>query len=229
MLRLISYNIHYGDHLSDIFPWIEQQKTTDIICFQEFPAAKRTDFYKQISGVWDHRYTNSFTSKKKIYGMLTLIRRDKITFIRSKILQMGSHPAERSVFKNTLERSCLITTLRVGQKTFTIANAHLVCLATNRARYKQIKMIISALSTTTHPTIITGDLNMHSIRPNKRLIARMNTSGFTTLVKRLVTHRLGIMRHQLDHVYGSGCTIVSLEAPRVPFSDHYPVIAEVRL
>ena len=142
---------------------------------------------------------------------------------------MGIHPMEKSLLRNPMEKSCLMTTFLVGTKMVTVANTHLVFLAANRSRYKQVHLIANNLSSCRHAAIITGDFNLHSVRINKKLIAFMRTYGFHTSPKRIATHHFGIIKHQLDYVFGAKCKILKLEAPRVRFSDHYPVIANVRL
>ena len=230
MLRVLTYNIHFGKRLTRIISWIANQETADVICLQEFPIMHLTQFYRSLPrGVWGHRFTRSFILRKKTYTLVTLFRREKLRLVKTKTLLMGVHPMEKSILRNPMEKSCLVTTFRAGKKTCTVANTHLVWLAANRSRYKQIQLIINHLSSCRHASIITGDFNLHSIKTNKKLIEFMNTYRFKTLPTRLATHRFGFIKHQLDYVFASKCTLLKLEAPRVRFSDHYPVIANVRL
>ena len=228
MLRIVTYNIHFGKRLKKIIPWIDEQNTADIICLQEFPKTKLADFYKELSLNWGHRHAQSFILRKKTYCIVTLFRKKNIHLVQTKTLHMGVHPMEKRFLGNPMEKSCLITTLKTARKTLTVANAHLVFLAANGARYKQVRLIAQFVSKCNHASIIMGDFNLHSIQINKKLIALMKEYGFRTSPKRLATHRL-IIKHQLDYVFGSQCKIVKLETPRVRFSDHYPVIAEVVL
>lgn len=142
---------------------------------------------------------------------------------------MGIHPMEKSLLRNPMEKSCLMTTFRVKTKMVTVANTHLVFLAVNRSRYKQIHLIANHLSSCRHAAIITGDFNLHSVRINKKLIAFMRMYGFHTSPKWIATHHFGFIKHQLDYVFVSKCTLLKLEAPRVRFSDHYPITADIRL
>ncbi len=229
MLRVITYNIFFGKRLKGVLSWINEQKTADIICLQEFPEAKLLDFYKALSPDWGHRSAQSFIFKKKIFHLVIIYRKAAVRVIKNETLHMGVHPMEKRFLGNPMEKSCLLLTFRSGKKTFTIANTHLVFLAANRARYKQIRMIAETLFSNKHASIITGDFNLHAIRPNKKLIKLMKTYGFQTLPKRLATHRLGIMKHQLDYVFTSKCKLTGLEVERIKFSDHYPVIATVQL
>jgi len=229
MVRLITYNIHFGKRLIDIISWINKQSDVDIICLQEFPAAYLATFCRSLPGGWAHRSTRSFVYRKKIFVIVTLFRRKKLRLVTSKTLLMGVHPAEKSLLKNPFERSCLITTFRVGRKSLTVANAHLVFLAANRARYKQIRMITDSLASEEHASILTGDFNIPSIRAKNTLIRYMRKLGFRTIVKRLSTYRLAIWRYQLDYVFVKRCTLTSLTLERTRFSDHYPVTAGIRL
>ena len=128
-----------------------------------------------------------------------------------------------------MARTCFLTTFSYGSKKISVANTHLPYLAANRTRYKLIRLIIDRCASYRHAVIITGDFNLHSIRPNKKLIALMKTFDFHTSPKKLATHRIGVIKHQLDYMFASQCKIMKLEAPRVKLSDHYPLIATISL
>lgn len=229
MLRIITYNIHFGKRLLDIISWIEHQTTPDVICLQEFPVTYLTIFYRSLPRDWGHRFTESFIFRKKIFGIVTLFRRNKLRLLKTKTLLMGIHPMEKSLLKNPMEKSCLVTTFRTGRKTVTIANTHLVFLAANRSRYKQIRMITKHLTAYRHPLVITGDFNIPSVRSKNTLISYMKTLRYLTVAKRLSTYRLALWRYQLDYIFVKHCTLTSLTLERVRFSDHYPMTAAIRL
>jgi endonuclease/exonuclease/phosphatase family metal-dependent hydrolase len=229
MLRVVTYNIHFGKRLTGIISWIKHQMTADIICLQEFPVTHLTAFYRSLPRNWGHRFTESFIFRKKIYGIVTLFRRKKLRLLKTKTLLMGVHPMEKSLLRNPMEKSCLLTTFRTGTKTITIANTHLVFLAANRSRYKQIRMITDHLAAYRHPLVVTGDFNIPSVRANKKLISYMDTFGFHTTLKRISTYRIAIVKYQLDYFFTKRCIINSLTAERIHFSDHYPITAVIRL
>jgi endonuclease/exonuclease/phosphatase family metal-dependent hydrolase len=229
MVRIITYNIHFGKRLNDIISWITIQADADIICLQEFPAASLASFYRSLPRDWGHRFTQSFIYRKKIFLIVTLFRKGKLRLLKATTLLLGIHPMEKSLLKNPMEKSCLVTTFRVGRKTITVANTHLVFLAANRSRYKQIRMITNHLVPHRHPLVITGDFNIPSVRAKNTLIRRMEKFGFRTIVKRLSTYRLAIWRYQLDYVFVKHCLLIALTTERIRFSDHYPIAAEVRL
>lgn len=229
MLHIVTYNIHFGKRLKDVGPWIERQLAADVICLQEFPLVQLTSFYRSLPHGWGHRSAQSFIFRKKIYCIVTLFRRKTMRFVKEKTLLLGAHPMEKSLMKNPMEKSCLITTFRFGTKNVTIANAHLVFLAANRSRYRQIRIITDHLARYHHPLIITGDFNIVSVRSKNRLISRMETFGFRTIAKRLFTYRLVLWRYQLDYVFVKRCMLSHLTVERVRFSDHYPVSAGIRL
>ncbi len=229
MLRVVTYNIHFGKRLIDIISWIENQTDADIICLQEFPVVYLTTFYRSLSRDWGHRFTDSFIFRKKIFGIVTLFRKKKLRLMHSKTLLMGVHPMEKSLLKNPMEKSCLLTTFRVGRKTITVANTHLVFLAANRSRYKQLRLITDHLATHNHGLIITGDFNIPRIRAKDTLIRRMKKIGFQTTATRLSTYRMALWRYQLDYVFVKRCTLSSLSLERTRFSDHYPVTASIGL
>jgi endonuclease/exonuclease/phosphatase family metal-dependent hydrolase len=228
MLRLVTYNILFGRRLHKIIPWIGSLVAADIICLQEFPKIRLSEFLHAIpKGTYGHRFTQSFVRKKKTFGELTLFRQKKLRLLRARKLSLRIRPMEKEI--TSMARTCFLTTFSFGSKKITVANTHLPVLAVNRTRYKQIQLIADHLAACRHATVIAGDFNLHSIKMNKKLIAFMRGFGFHTTLKRLATHRVGIIKHQLDYVFGAHCKILNLEAPRVKFSDHYPVIAEVLL
>ena len=229
MLHGITYNIHFGKRLTDITQWINNQKTTDVICLQEFPKHKLTDFYKNLSRDWGHRDTPSFVLRKKIYCLVMIYRKKSLRVLTSETLHMGVHPMEKKLLGNPMEKSCLFITFRYGTKTITIANTHLVFLAANRSRYKQIQMIVDHGSKHRHPFIITGDFNIPSVRAKNTLISHMKTLGFQTISKRLRTFRIAGWKWQLDYVFVKHCRLSSLTLEKLRFSDHYPLISEVHL
>lgn len=230
MIRIITYNIHFGKRLPHIISWIHKQTHVDVICLQEVPISYRASLYRSLPrAVWGRRFTKSFILRKKTYGIVTLFRKKNLQLTKANILHMGSHPMERSLLRNPMQKSCLITTFRMGMRTVSIANTHLVFLAANRARYKQISMIADRLANHGHSLIITGDFNILSVRSNKKLLSYMKTFGFRTIEKRLQTYRLALLKYQLDYVFVKRCSLAALTAERVHFSDHYPITAAIRL
>lgn len=229
MIRLVTYNIHFGKRLTDILSWIERQAETDIICLQEFPVTALAHLYRSLPAGWGHRFTESFIYRKKVFVLVTLFRRGKLRLLKSTTLLMGVHPMEKKWLKNPMEKSCLLTTFRTGRKTITVANTHLVFLAANRSRYKQIRMITDHVARHKHALLITGDFNIPSVRAKNTLIRYMKKFGFETIVKRLLTYRWVFWKYQLDYVFVKRATLSSLIPERVKFSDHYPVTAQVTL
>jgi endonuclease/exonuclease/phosphatase family metal-dependent hydrolase len=214
----------------DIISWIEHQTTTDIICLQEFPLVHINQFYRALPrGVWGHRFTKSFLLRKKTYGVVTLFSQKKLRILKTKTLLMGVNRMEKSLLGNPMQKSCLVTTFRTKTRTITIANTHLVFLAGNRSRYKQIRMITDHLSAYRHPLMLTGDFNIPSVRAKNKLISYMRTFGFQTITKRISTYRLGVVKYQLDYFFAKRCVITTLTTERIRFSDHYPFTAVVRL
>lgn len=229
MLRVVTYNIHFGKRLMDIISWVSAQSAADIICLQEFPLVHLASFYRALPRGWGHRSTKSFIYRKKIFVLVTLFRKGTLRLAQTKTLLMGIHPMEKTLLRNPMEKSCLVTTFRNGARTITIANTHLVFLAANRSRYKQIRMITDHLTRHNHALLITGDFNIPSIRSKNKLVSYMKTFGFQTLAKRLLTYRWVLWKYQLDYVFVKSCTLASLTPQRIRFSDHYPVIAQVTL
>jgi endonuclease/exonuclease/phosphatase family metal-dependent hydrolase len=90
-------------------------------------------------------------------------------------------------------------------------------------------MITDHLAAHRHPLVVTGDFNIPSVLANKKLISYMDTFEFRTIIKRISTYRLAMVRYQLDYFFTKRCIINSLTAERIHFSDHYPITAVIRL
>jgi endonuclease/exonuclease/phosphatase family metal-dependent hydrolase len=104
-----------------------------------------------------------------------------------------------------------------------VANVHLVALARNIVKYSQVALITKALLKYTVPTVILGDFNISSLSGKKKLLKLMVASGYESSKKRILTHRVGIFRHQFDYVFTRRMKIRTIRSYRLRFSDHYPI------
>ena len=102
-------------------------------------------------------------------------------------------------------------------------NVHIVALATNAQRFEQVLMVLHEVSHIRMPVVLMGDFNISSILGKKKLVAMMKREGFHVYPKRVVTHRVGIIKHQFDYVFVRDFIIDSQHSLRLKFSDHFPV------
>jgi len=230
MIRLITYNIHFGKRLKKILAWLATQKNTDIFCFQEFPQQQIADCMKTLKDKpCGYSFAPSIRRGKKIFGQLTVFRTDRMRLISSSVLVLKTNRLDRLSLGRTTGRSCLLNVFAIRRKKFAVANAHLSWLAVNRGRYRQIEHIVEHLDSYRFPNLFVGDFNITSLLGRENLFAFMKKYFYQTSEKRVATHRIALIKHQVDYVFGKKCEVVNLEAVRIRFSDHYPVIANVRL
>lgn len=230
MLRIVTYNIHFGKRLKKILAWLATQKKTDIFCFQEFPKRHIADCMAALSkNIYRYRFAPSLRRRNTIYGELTIFRTDRMRLASFSSLSLHTNTLDRLSMGRSSRRSCLLTTFLVQRKKFIVTNVQLACLASNALRYKQLTHIIQALKTKSAPHIIVGDFNMSSFLGRKKLFLLMKNNFYKTLETYIATHRLMIVRHQLDYIFARKCVIRRVDVERVRFSDHYPVTALVRL
>ena len=230
MIHLISYNIRFGKRLEDILAWLKTQVRVDILCFQEFPETKIFDCLTAFGNTsYGYSFAPSMNIRKKTYGELTLYRTDRMKLVSSTIVRLNTNTIDRFSMGRRSSRSCILTVFQMQQKKVALANIQLASLASNKLRYGQIQNIIDTLASYNIPRLLVGDFNMTSMIRRKRLIAYMRRHRYLTEVKKVATHRLIFINHQLDYVFGNNCTVETLSVERVRFSDHYPVKATLSL
>jgi endonuclease/exonuclease/phosphatase family metal-dependent hydrolase len=183
----------------------------------------------EFGSIFGYRFAPSMRFRKKIYGELTLYRKKTVKLLSSKIIWLGTNRGERFIMRSNLERSSLVTRICYNRQIIVLANTHLISVALNKPRYRQASILLSALERSRIPTVILGDFNLSSIIGKKKLLLIMKQFGYTTLGKRLVTHRLVGIRHQMDYIFWKNCSIGTVFIERVKFSDHYPLLFNVRI
>lgn len=224
MLNVLSYNVHFGKHLEKIIYWLLQKPTFDVVCFQEFPKHAISPFLKAFSGAkYGYRFAPFLQRRRTTFGELTLFRKDQLTLVKSLTVSLGINSGERVMLRARIPRTSLISILRYKKKTIVLVNVHLVNVAFNALRYKQITEIMSRLNRNSTQSVFLGDFNMSSMFGRRKLFALMEKSGFDMQKKRLSTHRFAGIKHQMDYIFWKGCRVNDLSVERVKFSDHYPI------
>ncbi len=110
-IQILSYNIQFGKHVDRIIDWVNRQSQFDIYCFQEFPQEKILESVTVLGRLpYGYKFTASIKKRGKIYGQLTLYRKDHMKLMRTSVISLGINKLERSIIKNTIPRSCLLTT-----------------------------------------------------------------------------------------------------------------------
>jgi endonuclease/exonuclease/phosphatase family metal-dependent hydrolase len=230
MVHIVSYNIHFGKHIAKILAWLAREKRADIICFQEFPKHRLADCQKAFpKNTYGYRFAPSLQRRAAIYGELTVFRTDRMRLVSADSLPLRTTTLDRYSIGRASKRSCLVTKFQIQRKTLSIANIQLSCLASNALRYTQLTNIIHTLKQHTVPCLIIGDFNMSSLLGRKKLFRLMKKNSYKAVEKYMATHRLMMVKHQLDYIFARNCDVRHVGVERIRFSDHYPVTADVRL
>jgi len=224
MIRVLTYNTHFGRHLKKIIPWLNTESPSDILCFQEFPKHKLDELRAGLTGAFGCRFSPSLGStKRRVFGVATLYRKKSIQCIKSFTVPLGVNILEKAWFRSNVERTCQVCMFRGKKRTFMVANTHLVCSAPNSHRYRQVEKIISVLLQYKKPSVICGDFNVLHILGKKKLIRLMKKHSFSTDLRKMATFRFAGLRFQVDYVFWNGMNDMSLDVIKVRFSDHFPI------
>jgi endonuclease/exonuclease/phosphatase (EEP) superfamily protein YafD len=224
MISVLSYNVYFGKRIDKIIYWLLKQPTYDVMCFQEFPKQAITPFIKAFSRAnYGYRYAPFLVRRRTTYGELTMFRKDKLTLVKSSTVFLGLNSGERVLLRARTPRTSILTIFRYKKYEIALVNVHLVNVAFNALRYKQITTIISKLSNHSIPSILLGDFNMSSMFGRRRFFMFMEQCGYERPVKRITTHRLAVIKQQMDYIFWKDCRVNDVIVERVKFSDHYPL------
>lgn len=117
-------------------------------------------------------------------------------------------------------RNAIVATAVVGGHEISVAATHLSTQA--HLKEKQLEKVIAKLSRRRGPKILLGDLNMTPERASPHFDA-----GSLETTPETFTYPSDEEIKQLDYVAVQGLTIYSVEARRLPVSDHLALVAEV--
>ena len=234
----VAYNIHYGKKLELIQNWLLDKKHLDIICLQEFPLKKSSEFLKLFEAKgYKYCFAPSFIRRKTQYGELTLYDSKKIKLLHCQAVELGSSLLEDRFIENRFrktngQKSSLLTLFKYKNKKLVLANSHLLAFALNSRRLNQLNKILSNVNKigdhTKYSSVILGDFNYTSIIRQKKLIDFMKLHEFKNAYK-THTHKLFILRQQLDYIFYNNCSVKGVRVDKIKYSDHYPVKFRIQL
>lgn len=236
MFTLLSYNINFGKKLTTILDWLvkieRKNNPFDIICFQEFPYEKIDVLMFSRRIKTDFRFAPSMYFKKKIYGQLTLFNKNTLKLINSAELSLSTGRIEKKIgqlFRRSTKRKSLLTLFGTDTgKHCMLANTHLTCFAMNNHRINQLKKVCKEIQYYIK-VLIVGDFNYTSVLPRFSLKRLMKKYQFEDATVKLKTHRIFLIKHQLDYIFTKGIRIKQVTTERLHFSDHYPLMAEFEI
>lgn len=230
MLAIITYNVQLGKKIPSIIKLINNLSQSDILCFQEFPEKSINDLNDNIGRNYKYQYVSSLRKGGHAYGQLTLYNSKKLVARENKLVNLQKSFFEKLFFPNSINRKALITTFEINSKQFILVNVHLTAFHFNALRRSQIKDVINSLKDQPKdvPQIFLGDLNYSSLIRRKKLLDLMLGFGFQNAYK-LKTHRLFLIKHQLDYVFYKNCLVINPEVLKIEYSDHYAVRFKTQL
>ncbi len=220
MIRILSYNVHFGKKLDEILLWFTTIPAPDIVSFQEFPRDRIADI-RALLPTYRAAFAPSLYVRKKIFGILVLWS-PALRFRSKKTMNLGVSRVEKAILRTHIPRTALL----VRFSSFVLVVPHLVSLATNKTRLTQVRQLISAAASTKKPVAIIGDFNIPSLLAKNVLVQFMAAYGYATHNRRHVTYRLG---YQVDYAFGKNLTIDNFSVVRLRLSDHYPVEVGIAL
>lgn len=229
LLKIITYNIYYGEKLSDIYSWINSlRKKPDIICFQEFPRDKIRSLKKlNFPFKTAYNFSSGLERQNKRFGQLTLYNSDKLGLTKRRSIKLGIDYLEKFYKKRPNKRTALLSVFKYRNSFFVLVNLHLSAISLNSKRREQVTTVLHHIETI--PTIILGDFNYSSLLGRKGLINLMQGSGFSVAGEKMITNRYRKrIPQQLDYVFYKNFLLESIEVEKIEYSDHYPITVKMR-
>lgn len=224
MLKILSYNIHFGRKTQEVLAWLAQENF-DIMCLQEFPE-KYLILLQELLSHYNYEFVTSIRWDKE-YGQVTLYKKDNIQRLSSKKFLVSNSNIKKLLMGYGENRHALLTRFVYNKKQFCLINAHLTPIALNKRRILELERILEEI--VDEPVIILGDLNYTSLLPREKLFAFMERHGFINSTKGILTHKLLGVRQQLDYIFAKNIKLKHVQVLEKTYSDHKPISAEAEV
>ena len=202
-----------------------KEENADIICFQELTAKLKKYLEESLENytlIGSSRYqTNSMIDE---YNSILVKKNIKILKTQTFPLYKKYRHAYFSIFP----RVCTYVKLEKNNQVIQVYNTHLDHLF-NFTRSKQLEILKSKIENSPVPTVITGDFNMVKTNNVFKTFVKpelINTGETLTKSTLKYIHQLPI-----DYILTTKnieCSNIQI-AENVHLSDHYPLIAKVKI
>ena len=218
-IKIISYNIHSGTDKNmapTLFDTINflKKSNADIICLQEVNESSKIGF--QVSSLKEELNMNlhfgaNVVANNTNYGLATY---SKYKIIRQNHIYLSSSREQRGL---------LHTVIDVRGKRVNIINVHLgTDKKEQKIQLKELQEFIDGLGNETY--IIAGDFNSENITLNNKSIDIAKELDKSNTL----TYSLGIER--IDYIFTSpNIKPIDYRVIIKKMSDHYPIIAKIRI
>jgi len=251
-LKIMTYNVGMFAHQKDIgresalgsIARFADETAPDIICFQEF-YIKDTAMIKTLFKEYPYRGSHFYKlSNGTMFGNLTLSKfplheSGKITFKGSTNLCIFNdidHYGRRVRIYNThLESHSISFTSLVkrisnsDKMSEELLDVHDKMANTFRRRSRQVDTIASHSSACNIPAVICGDFNDTPMSYTYHILAKGRKDSFRESGKGMSASYGSLWPMlRIDYIlYPAEWWAMSHTTPKVPWSDHYPVVAEL--
>ncbi|MFG1943543.1 endonuclease/exonuclease/phosphatase family protein [Nonomuraea sp. NPDC048826] len=239
-IKLVTYNIRMGFgldgrlSLDDIASWIAAQNPDVVLLSEVDRGWLLNGGHDDLARIARHLNMHYYfaPAADNVWGDALLTN----LVVRG----VHSHPLGRHDYPTGAQAQAIL--LGVGQVELGIVNTHLQAPA---GQAPEVAAMVRALAAgkdvaeasprsqatgVFRPVILTGDLNIRPGDPEMRVLEQAGLSDPLRALGDPPTSPADNPTERIDHVLiTQGLTAVSAQAPRVPFSDHLPVVTTLRL
>lgn len=231
MVTIISYNVEYGQRISEIYNFISSlDEKPQIICLQEFPEKELANLEKnKIFKKQNIFFLKGLSKKDEFFGELTIIDSSKIKVIKTEYLDFGQDRIESIYKRKVIKRSAIINVLIIKQREISLVNVHLTPLSLHGKRKEQLTQAIDGVKDS-KASIILGDFNYSSLLTRGGLISFMKKYDYVLAGEKLVTNKYKYkIPQQLDYIFYKNLSFKETKVLEVTFSDHFPIISQFEI
>lgn len=231
-VKIISYNIHHGkdmegnDQIRAMAEFIKASHA-DVIALQEVDSVctrsgqvDQTAELARIAGM-QGVFLRHFSFQGGAYGQ-ALLSKYPIDTVEAVRLPVVSDNGQQTVVMLIADIS-ITDTQRIR-----LVNVHLD-YRSSESRDQQVQLIIDRLKTSELPIVFTGDLNAVPESPEiERLMRELQLTD--THQKTDYTFPTNNPDRKIDYILvGAGMEPIDSQVPEITYSDHLPIISEVRI
>lgn len=252
-IKIISYNVHLFGLLGNekntvtlpgIVEFIEKENP-DIVCIQEVSAFDTTSINKAFRQYPYHRYHLNIRQNGAFFGIATFSRypiaeSEKFTFpntsnrclftdivIRQKTVRVYNMHLQ-SVHINLEETALRLQQEELRNEELRNVSGRLKSGFIKRA--KQVNLITWHMAASPFPIIVCGDFNDTPVSYTYRKMKGDRNDCFTKAGNGIVsTYKNFWPAFRIDYIFSDKqFDVARYKIEKVPFSDHYPVVVELR-
>jgi endonuclease/exonuclease/phosphatase family metal-dependent hydrolase len=243
-----SYNFNHGSNkpklLSNMVFLAEQN--VDVFCLQELRTNKQETFIGEdilalLGEDWKGEFLLSYNSKND-YGLGMIWNSKKLnlqSFQSIDLPILKGMPRLQSMIEqyflsgdaSPVKRAANVAVFQSGDKSVRVSNLHADWHGGQSHRLSQIKFLLDHLDQEpVDAEVICGDFNTIGLFENAREMAALYELLGPEYAIAFPKFQLTTFHGQhLDHIFAKNCTIEKAQIHRILGSDHFPVVAHIKL